>query len=625
MGTMILRKTLNSSHIANAHTSANGHKTKYMSIRPQVLYGSDFETNIPKDGKVNVWLWSIVRASDLTYICGESIEEWYNEIMKLTGIVCFHNLKFDGQFIMDYLIRNNIPFDREHTIIDAEMHIPYRIALKEDLFIQDTMRVHNGKLEKVAESYGIDGKSKPADFTKYHEYGSATDEEIEYVIQDSRIVAQILKMDCETNDGYIPLTAAGYAKRQFVNYLKKSGLVKTNGLGKGMGDKADDILNQLFPYAPENPHNTDWQDLSRCSYMGGLCLVKSGKESEVNGKTYVYDVNSAYPFQMASKYLPVGKGMQTTEYDPDKFGIYWVTCEFDHDDKSCPIIHQSRMFIPHVPPSITAIEPMFDLYGQSDYIGKFFGDLVLTSIEIEYLKEYADLDILDLKIGYTFETRNDIFGPYIREIYEHRQDIKEIDLVLSEFLKVMMNALYGKFGSAEKFGIEYEIDDNNLYHERVVKDEVDTPWCYVPVATAITGYERVYIAEIISKNWDGFLYTDTDSIHLSKPHKDGSMRIDQRELGALKCESISEFSKYLRPKCYVHENETEYDNKGNVKKVKPISVKCGGMPDNIKKTIHSKDELFIGAKFKGKLVPKKYVGGVYLQPTEFKLNDSYRM
>ena len=168
---MLLSRTLSPYTVANAHTSKHGNKTKNMSIRPAVLYGSDFETNPPRDGVVNVWLWSIVRASDLAHICGESIEEWYAEIMKLSGIVCFHNLKFDGQFILDYLVRNHIPFDMEHTIIDAKMHIPYRIALKPDLYIQDTMRVHAGSLEKMAKSYGLEGKSEKADFTVYHEYG----------------------------------------------------------------------------------------------------------------------------------------------------------------------------------------------------------------------------------------------------------------------------------------------------------------------------------------------------------------------------------------------------------------------------------------------------------------------
>lgn len=619
----ILERTLKPYTVANCHTSKHGNKTKYMSIRPAVLYGSDFETNPPRDGAVNVWLWSIVRASDLAYICGETIEEWYEEVMKLSGIVAFHNLKFDGQFIMDYLIRNGIPFDTKHTIVDAESHIPYRIALRDDLFIQDTMRVHMGSLQKMAKSYGLDGKSEPADFTIYHEYGHATEKEIKYVIQDSRIVAQVLKIDCEVNDGYIALTGAGFAKRQYVNWLKKSGLVMTNGLGHGKGDKPDELLNQIFPHKIENLETGEqWQDLARMSYMGGLCLVKDGYEQKVNGKTYTYDVNSAYPYQMC-KPLPVGEGRVTTKYDNYNFGIYFLKCSFSHNN-TCPIIHNVRAYHPHLP-RINLEEQHFNFYGNSDYLKDFSGYLVLTSIEIDYLLEYADLHIEEIIQGYVFTTIDGVFKDYIVNVYEERQRIKRTEPVKAEFLKLMMNALYGKFGSGEKYGCEFEIDEHNHYHEKLNRNEVDYPWAYTPIATAITGYERVYIATIISKNWDGFVYTDTDSIHLIKPHIEGTMWINQKELGALKCESISDQSKYIRPKCYVHINEREYDNLGNEVECHPIVVKCGGMPANIKEQIKSMDDLYIGAEFDGKLMPVKYIGGVHLAPHKFVMHNGYRM
>lgn len=620
---MILRRTLKEHTIANAHTSANRHKTKNMSIRPAVLYGSDFETNPPRDGKVNVWLWSIVRASDLTYIVGETIEEWYEEVMKLSGIICFHNLKFDGQFILDYLVRNNIQFDREHTIIDAQMHIPYRIALKPDLYIQDTMRVHAGSLQKMAKAYGLEGKSEPADFSIFHEYGQATDKEIEYVTQDSRIVAQVLAKDCEVNNGYIPLTAAGYALRQYVNWLKHSGMVDTNGLGKGKGTSQTDILNQLFPSAPENLNGDDWASLSRMTFMGGMCFVKDGKNEHVNSKTWTYDVNSAYPFHMC-KPMPVGEGHYTDKIEQGKFGIYWVKCSFYHEN-TCPIIHHSRTMPPHIPPMASYDNQWFNYYGKTDYIQSFNGVLVLTSIEIDYLIEYANLMIEEVYTGYWFDENPRVFSEYIPPIYEERQKIKRTEPVKAEFLKLMMNSLYGKFGTGEKYGAILGLDENGLYRETVDVNDMDIPWCYTPIATAITGYERVYIATIISKNWDNFLYTDTDSIHLSAPHVEGSMDIDQKRLGALKCESISDASKYIRPKCYVHINEREYDNLGNEVECKPIEVKCGGMPSNIKARIKYMDEMFMGAKFEGKLMPKRYIGGVYLEPTTYNLNERYRM
>ena len=615
----ILRRTLNPGTVKDAMMGDNRHRRKTMNVRPDVLYGSDFETNPPRDGRVNVWLWSIVRASDGAFIVGETIEEWYEEVMRLNGIVCFHNLKYDYQFQMAYLMENSIGWDEEHTVIDAMNHIPYRLALKPDLYIQDTMRVHNTTLERMAHSYGLDGKSEKADFTVFHEYGHATDKEIEYVIQDSNIVAQVLKADCIENEGYIPVTGASYALKRYVNWLKTE-----SGLVTPVKRRGENVLEQLFPCTHSEPNPIWWDALARMSYMGGLCLLKKGVTEQVNGLTYVYDVNSAYPYQMCSKPLPIGDGRYVKEYQPDRFGIYYGYAVFDHRESSCPIVHKSRSIGRHLPKGVDMSDNAVEMYGDSDYLNAYSGWLVLTSIEVEYLKRRAGL-MLDVVTGYVFETRTDLFKSYIEPLYIERQGIKKSNPVKAEFIKLAMNSLYGKFGSDFKYGCLCELDDDGIYKESIVYDEVDYPWCYVPVATAITGYERVYIADMISDNWDGFLYTDTDSIHLSKPHIEGTIPIDQKRLGALKCESISDRSKYVRPKCYVHENEREYDNLGNEVGCSPISVKCGGMPQNIKDTIKSMDELHMGAVFEGKLMPRKYRGGVWLKPATYILNDIYRM
>lgn len=615
---MILRRTLDPRSIKDAFRGDNRHKVKKMNTRPEVLYGSDFETNPPKDGVVNVWLWSIVRASDGAYIVGETIEEWYEEVMKLNGVVCFHNLKFDSAFILYWLEANHVEYDKESTIIDASMHIPYRIALKPDLYIQDTMRVHNTSLEKLAKSYGLEGKTEKADFTVFHEYGCASDHDIEYVIQDSNIVAQVLKMDCIANNGYIPITGAGYAMKRYKEWFKNTPLATP------VTRRGQNPMDGLFPqsYTEDEPYS--WQNFARMSYMGGLCIVADGYESKVNGKTWVYDVNSAYPYHMSSKQLPVGMGGYVSDYQPEMFGIYYVRCTFDHAGESCPIVHKCRAFGTHLPYTDDGMDNSLTLYGQSDYIEAYNGTLVLTSIEIDYLMRRANL-MMHVIGGYVFNTRDDVFRDYIKPIYEERQRIKKTDPVRAEFLKLSMNSLYGKFGTDVKYGFVNGIDEDGEYFERVDLDDESFPWSYVPIATAITGYERVYIADIISDNWSGFVYTDTDSIHLDRPHVPGSMNIHPTELGALKCESVAERSKYIRPKCYVHEVETEFNNDGTVKKVKPIEVKCGGMPANVKEQITSMDELHIDAVFEGKLMPKHYKGGVYLQPGTYRINNGYRM
>lgn len=67
---------------------------------------ADFETtslaNLEKDGCVRVWLWSLVGVEDNEHFYGTDIESFLKQVKKQhCKRVFFHNLKFDGKFIVD--------------------------------------------------------------------------------------------------------------------------------------------------------------------------------------------------------------------------------------------------------------------------------------------------------------------------------------------------------------------------------------------------------------------------------------------------------------------------------------------------------------------------------------------
>lgn len=71
---------------------------------------ADFETtgktNLEIDGRVRVWLWSLVRCSkQREEYYGTTIESFLDKITKLDVTkVWFHNLRFDGSFIVWHLL-----------------------------------------------------------------------------------------------------------------------------------------------------------------------------------------------------------------------------------------------------------------------------------------------------------------------------------------------------------------------------------------------------------------------------------------------------------------------------------------------------------------------------------------
>ena len=69
---------------------------------------SDFETQKdPDSGVMSVWAWSIVEVDNLSNIqYGNNIETWLSAIQGLPNgsLIGFHNLKFDGSYILSYLL-----------------------------------------------------------------------------------------------------------------------------------------------------------------------------------------------------------------------------------------------------------------------------------------------------------------------------------------------------------------------------------------------------------------------------------------------------------------------------------------------------------------------------------------
>lgn len=73
-------------------------------------YCADFETttqlNLEIDGRVRVWLWSLVSVDDITEeYYGTTIESFLEKIGEVgADKIWFYNLRFDGSFIIWHLL-----------------------------------------------------------------------------------------------------------------------------------------------------------------------------------------------------------------------------------------------------------------------------------------------------------------------------------------------------------------------------------------------------------------------------------------------------------------------------------------------------------------------------------------
>ena len=176
-----------------------------------------------------------------------------------------------------------------------------------------------------------------------------------------------------------------------------------------------------------------------------------------------------------------------------------------------------------------------------------------------------------------------------------------------QLAKLMLNNLYGKFASNPKTQekIPYLNENNEVEYKTITAKDKEP--VYTPMGIFITSYARARIQRTAQSIYYRFCYCDTDSIHIvGKDIPD--IDIDDKELGKWGLESTFVRARFLRAKTYIE----EYPDG-------TINVKCAGMPDKLKELCNF-DNFKVGLTLHGKLIPKRYEGGVILEETDFTIN-----
>ena len=120
----------------------------------------------------------------------------------------------------------------------------------------------------------------------------------------------------------------------------------------------------------------------------------------------------------------------------------------------------------------------------------------------------------------------------------------------------------------------------------------------------ITAYAREKTIRSAQANYDRFIYADTDSLKLVGYEAPVGLDIHDTHLGFWKDEGDFTNSKWIRAKTYL------------VTVADKTKVTCAGMPDNVKEQV-TYDNFCSGSTFSGKLVPRRYPGGIILEETTF--------
>lgn len=566
---------------------------------------ADFETTT-NEKNCHVWAWAMCEVEDLDNVyIGTDIYDFMDMCEQLRDNlrVYFHNLKFDGQFIISWLFQNEFQLvtdsrDRatrtfKTMISDEGLYYAIEVIfykkgknIKKVTFY-DSMKLLPMSVEKIANSFHLPISKGKIDYDAHNDlpYGSPlTEEEKEYIINDVKIVAH----------------AIGYFQSQGLDRIT-IGSCAMSEYKKLIGQRAFD---RLFPVL----HHHD--DIKQ-SYRGGFTYVNPKFAGKTIGNGVVLDVNSLFPWVMRTKLLPHGTPIFFRgKYEPDElYPLYtqMFTCEFELKPGKIPTIQDRR-------------------FG-SNYITSSNDEqmtLCLNSVDLELFLENYEIFNPIWHNGWKFMGTNGLFDEYVDKWSDAKiQARKDENWGLYMIAKLFLNSLYGKFGTSRtrRSKIPYMDGDVVAYKDT---DPEQTDGVYVAMASFITSYARektIRAAQQICDDYEAgrskiqFCYADTDSLHcISEDHSlPEGLYIDKYELGAWKYESRFNRAKFLRAKCYI-ENSTEKVNDPDAKY--KLKVTVAGMPEECHDQV-TFSNFQIGAQYSGKKTPKIVPGGVVLQSIDF--------
>lgn len=553
-----------------------------------MLYTADFETTTdPTDCRV--WAYGICEIGNpdnFTY--GNDINDfmkWANEQGKAT--VYFHNLKFDGEFILCWLFENGFKYigDRRDlekntftTLISDKgqfysMEICFERKGKEkkSLTIYDSLKILPFSVEAIAKGFNLPISKLEIDYNETREKGHIlTKKEIDYLRNDVDIVARAL------------------------NTLFEQGLNKMTQGSNALYDYKQTVgsknFNKWFPIP-------DYDSDIRQSYKGGFTYLNPKfKELDLT-EGIVLDVNSLYPSVMYYQPLPYGEGIFFRgKYKADKIYNLYVqmfTCQFELKPGYIPTIQlkNNLSFIP------------------TQYLESSDGEdvtLCLTNVDLELFMEHYNVFNIEYHSGWKFKSTIGLFKDYIDKWNKVKMESTlNGNKAMRTLAKLMLNALYGKFALNPNVQSKIPWYDNGIVKYKLGEKETRDP-IYIPVGTFITAWARHKTISSAQKVYDRFVYADTDSLHLIGTEIPDMLEVDPVKLGAWKHESTFTRARFIRQKSYIEEIDGV------------LNITCAGMPDKCYQYV-TWENFHTGMSYAGKLGMTHVNGGIVLKDIPFSI------
>lgn len=647
-----------------------------MKVRDFRTFVCDFETTVYKGQQdTEVWASACVELFTDDVFIFHSISDTYEYFKTLDCniIAYYHNLKFDGNFWLYYLLvelqlkqsydevndnMQSVKWQQEKQMQNntfkysiSDLGQWYSIIIKVNnhiIEIRDSLKLLPFSVKEIGKAFNTSRQKLEMEYQGFRYSGcEITDAEKEYIKNDVLVVKEAIEIMYQ--QGHNKLTIGSCCLAEFKHIVGKYD------------------YKVFFPQLDTIPLSEEYGSTNadayiRKSYHGGWCYLVKGKENKIYKQGTTADVNSLYPSMMHSesgnKY-PVGlptfwKG----NFIPDKallnnkYYFIRIKTRFYLKKGYLPCIQIKNRLIYNG----TEWLESSDFYDKktNQYYTQYkdeFGvhdtsvTLTLTMTDYELIKEHYELVDFEILDGCYFGAEVGLFDEYIDKYKKIKLESKG---ALRTLAKLFLNNLYGKLASStdSSFKVAFVKDDGTIGFRSVCEHEKDSG--YIACGSAITSYARNFTIRAAQKNYHGvnkkgFIYADTDSIHCDLTESEiKGIKVHDKDFCCWKLEGSWDEAIFVRQKTYIehvikedlHPIENPY-----------YSVRCAGMPQRCKDLFiqsmtndylpndeeYTEDEkeflstkrtlkdFNIGLTVPSKLMPKRIRGGVLLVDTTYQM------
>lgn len=633
----------------------------------------DFETTVyDNQNFTEVWASASVELYTDDVSIFNSIDEQFAYFWSMGCNITayYHNLKFDGSFIISYLLEKGFKQaldvvenqsskvyswrrkmkNNEFSYMISDKGLWYTIRVKKynkTIEFRDSLKLLPFSVKEIGVAFKTKHQKLEMKYKGLRYAGcEITEEERRYIANDVLVVKEALEI--LFSQGHDRLTIGSNCFQEF-----KEGI-------------EPDIFQALFPNIYSMEIDSDLYTQSDAgsyilkSYKGGWCYLVKGKENKIFADGVTADVNSLYPSMMHSESgneYPVGvPTFWHGNYIPQealkehRYFFIRIKTRFKIKEGYLPFIQIKGSWYYQPNESLETSDFYDPLTGQyyterEDRFGNIIDsrvELTMTMTDYYLFHEHYDVEDYEIISGCYFLSVIGIFDKYIDK---YKKIKMESQGAMRSLAKLFLNNLYGKLATTtdSSFKICYTKPDGSIGF--IDQEEHDKKPGFIPIGSAITSYARNFTIRAAQKNYHGvnhrgFIYADTDSIHCDlKPEEVKGITVNPTNFCCWKLESTWNKAIFVRQKTYI-----EHVIQKDLEDCPPFyNVKCAGMPDKCKELFvdsltgrwrdidydsesikfllkdRNLEDFKRGLVIPGKLMPKRIKGGTLLVETTYEM------